>query len=161
MHQHPLYQLRLKGGYDPLVLVSYDWLGSTNSPVYQLQLKGGYDPLGFSQHRLTGKLRLPLFTSFNWKEATTSCRQLACPCTTQPPFINNIGSGSSNFYEIFNLPRLLSPLSLSLWYLDVYDDGMTPPSFLSLFLIQTMYSMRCETISIIEYVFFIYQFSLK
>ena len=24
MHQHPVYQLQLKGGYDPLVLVSYD-----------------------------------------------------------------------------------------------------------------------------------------
>ena len=78
-HQLPDLSATTERRLRPPDLASTDWLGSYNSP---------------------------LFTSFDWKEATTSCRQLACPCTTQPPFILSIEFGSLNLYELLSLPSL-------------------------------------------------------
>ena len=44
---HPIYQLLLEGGYDPLVL-SAATERMLQHPIYQLPLKGGYDPLVLS-----------------------------------------------------------------------------------------------------------------
>ena len=100
MLRHPIYQLPLEGGYDPL--------------VYQLLLKGCYDTLFTSNHwkdattpylpatterrlwppglfaatkrmlRLIG-CSYTLFTSFCWKEKKTPCRLVAYPRATLPP----------------------------------------------------------------------------